>query len=248
MKLTVIGSSGSFPGPDSPASCYLIQHDGTNILLDLGNGALGALQKYLDIYSLDAVFLSHLHADHCADVGSLYVSLRYHPLGVKDPIAVYGPQGTSARLVDSYGPTDDPGVLGHLNVSEYAEGDSFTVGGMTITPFGVDHVIEGFGFKVEADGRTFVYSGDTDACPELVEASRGADLVLFEAAFVESLPYQRHIHMTGRTAAQTAVDAGVERLILTHIPPWNDPAEVLADAQAVLPGAVVAYSGMEVEI
>lgn len=248
MKLTIIGSSGSFPGPDSPASCYLLQHGDTNILLDLGNGALGTLQKYLDIYSIDAVFLSHLHADHCADVGSLYVSLRYHPLGVKDSIAIYGPAGTGERLVDSYGPTDDPGVLGYLNVAEFRDGDSFTVGALTVTPFAVDHVIQGFGFKVEADGRTFVYSGDTDTCPELVAASKGADLVLYEAAFVESLPYQPHIHMTGKTAAQAAVDAGVERLILTHIPPWNDPAEVLADAHSVHPGAVVAYSGMEVEI
>ncbi len=248
MKLTVVGSSGSFPGPDSPASCYLIQHEGTNILFDLGNGALGALQKYLDIYDLDAVFLSHLHADHCADVGALYVSLRYHPLGVKDPIAVYGPTGVHQRLVESYGPTDEPGVLGYLDVNEYSEGEPVTVGSIKITPFGVDHVIQGFGFRAEAGGRTLVYSGDTDACPELVTASRGADLALFEAAYIESLPYDRHVHMTGKTAAQCAVDAEVDRLILTHIPPWNDTEEVLSDARVVLPGAVAAYSGMEVEI
>ena len=248
MKLTVIGCSGSFPGPDSPASSYLVQHENTNVLFDLGNGALGALQNYIDIYDLDAVFLSHLHSDHCADVGSLYVSLRYHPNGPKDPISVYGPAGTKDRLVDAYGPTDEPGIPGTLDIREFADGQMFAIGSITVTPFAVDHVIDGFGLKAEAGGRTFVYSGDTDACPELIDASRGADLVLYEAAFVESLPYQRHVHMTGKTAAETAVAAQVDRLILTHIPPWNEIQEVLSDAHSVHPAAVAAYPGMEVEV
>lgn len=248
MKLTVVGCSGSFPGPDSPASCYLIQDGDTNILFDLGNGAIGDLQKYIDICDIDAVFLSHLHVDHCGDVGSLYVAVRYHPQGPRDPIAVYGPAGTTQRLIDSYGPTDGPGIPGYLNVNEFASGDTFTIGSITIKTFEVDHIISGFGFTAQADGRTLVYSGDTDKCPELTAASVGADLALFEAAFIESLPYDRHIHMTGKTAAESAVEAGVDRLILTHIPTWNDVAEVLADAHAVLPAAVAAYSGMEVEI
>ncbi|MCB0922659.1 MAG: MBL fold metallo-hydrolase, partial [Actinobacteria bacterium] len=70
MKLTVVGWSGSFPGPDSPASCYLLEHEDARILLDLGNGSLGALQRYADIYAVDAVFLSHLHVDHCIDLCS----------------------------------------------------------------------------------------------------------------------------------------------------------------------------------
>lgn len=240
--------SGSFPGPDSPASCYLVEDGTTKILLDLGNGALGALQKYIDIYDLDAVFLSHLHADHCADVGALYVAIRYFPLGTKEPVAVYGPSGTPQRLTDSYGPTDPPGVLGFLDVHEFSDGDQICIGSITITAIKVDHIIDGFAFKVEAGDRTFVYSGDTDTCTQLVDAATGADLALFEAAFIESLPYQRQIHMTGKTAAQVAVAAGVERLILTHIPPWNDVEETLTDARAVLPQTQVAYSGMEVEI
>jgi ribonuclease BN (tRNA processing enzyme) len=72
MRLTIVGCSGSFPGPDSPASCYLVEaeHDGATfrLVLDLGSGALGHLQRYTDLESVDAVVLSHLHADHCLDI------------------------------------------------------------------------------------------------------------------------------------------------------------------------------------
>lgn len=90
MRLTVVGCSGSYPGPDSPASCYLLEAEapdetgGTRtwrLLLDLGSGALGALQRYVDPLTVDAVLLSHLHADHCLDLSGYYVLRKYHPIG-----------------------------------------------------------------------------------------------------------------------------------------------------------------------
>jgi ribonuclease BN (tRNA processing enzyme) len=81
MRVTIVGCSGSFPGPQSPASCYLVQaeHEGRtwSMVLDLGSGALGPLQRYLDPTTLDAVVLSHLHADHFLDLCGLYVMQRY---------------------------------------------------------------------------------------------------------------------------------------------------------------------------
>ena len=102
MQLTIVGCSGSYPGPDSPASCYLVQaeHEGRtwNILMDLGNGALGALHRYVDPLDIDAVFLSHLHADHCIDMTSYYVLRKYHPSGEQEPLPVWGPRRTARRL------------------------------------------------------------------------------------------------------------------------------------------------------
>ena len=102
MKLTVIGCSGSYPGPESPASCYLLEadHDGRTwrIVLDLGNGALGALHRYADPLTIDAVLLSHLHADHCIDLTSYYVLRKYHPGGALPRIPVWGPQGVARRM------------------------------------------------------------------------------------------------------------------------------------------------------
>ena len=75
MRLTVIGASGSYPGPDSPASCYLLEaeYEGRpwRLLVDMGSGALGVLHRYVDPASVEAVLLSHLHADHCLDLVSL---------------------------------------------------------------------------------------------------------------------------------------------------------------------------------
>ena len=89
-----MGCSGSFPGPDSPASCYLVEADGFRLVLDLGNGALGALQRYSGLGEIDAICLSHLHADHCLDMCGYSVFQNYHPDGPRPPIPVYGPAGT----------------------------------------------------------------------------------------------------------------------------------------------------------
>src|SRR5262249_31310042 len=93
VRITVIGCSGSFPGPESPASCYLIEPDGFALLLDLGNGALGPLQRHIGLYEIGAVLLSHLHADHCLDLCGYWVARRYAPGGPKPRIPVYGPRG-----------------------------------------------------------------------------------------------------------------------------------------------------------
>jgi ribonuclease BN (tRNA processing enzyme) len=93
MRLTVIGCSGSFPGPASAASCYLLEADGFRLVIDMGNGALGALQRYAPLFGVDAIALSHLHADHCVDVYSYSIARTYAPDGPQPPIPVYGPAG-----------------------------------------------------------------------------------------------------------------------------------------------------------
>src|SRR6478735_9396988 len=95
MRLTVIGCAGSYPGPDAATSCYLVEADEPDgrtwrILLDLGSGALGPLQRFTDPFGIDAVFISHLHADHCLDLCGYHVLRRYHPDGVQPPIPTFG--------------------------------------------------------------------------------------------------------------------------------------------------------------
>ena len=85
MRLTVLGCSGSGPGPFSPASGYLVTAGDARLTLDLGNGTFGALQRHLDPWQLDAVAFSHLHPDHCADFTALVVYRRYHPHAPFDP-------------------------------------------------------------------------------------------------------------------------------------------------------------------
>ena len=108
MKLTVVGCSGSFPSAESACSSYLVEADGFRLLLDMGNGALGELQRHFGLYDLDAIFLSHLHADHCIDMCAYFVARYYrHDGGRCDAIPVYGPEGTEQRLTTAYADTPD---------------------------------------------------------------------------------------------------------------------------------------------
>jgi ribonuclease BN (tRNA processing enzyme) len=110
MRLTVVGCSGSIPGPHSPASCYLLEADGFRLVLDMGSGALGALQRYTSLTEVDAVALSHLHADHFIDVCSFWVARTYSPRGVLR-VPVYGPAATAVRIARA---NDDPDVTAPL--------------------------------------------------------------------------------------------------------------------------------------
>ena len=74
-----MGCSGSIPGPTSLSSCYLLEHDGYRVVVDLGHGSLGVLQQHIALTDIDAIVLSHLHADHSIDLTALYVAHRYGP-------------------------------------------------------------------------------------------------------------------------------------------------------------------------
>src|ERR1700722_14911428 len=107
MRLTIVGGSGSIPGPDGPASCDLLEAEGFRLVLDLGRGAAGALQRYLGLDDIDAVCLSHLHADHCLDMCGFAVAKIHHPLGRRRRLPVYGPAASACRLASAM--SLDPG-------------------------------------------------------------------------------------------------------------------------------------------
>ena len=244
VDVTIIGCSGSFAGPDSPASCYLVQaeHDGRtwSIVLDLGNGSLGALQRHIAPYAVDAVLLSHLHVDHCIDMCGLYVMMKYVPGGPgRDSLPAWGPRGAGAQLARAYGDVDSEDLLGVFAFHDLSDRASFRVGPFDITSYRVRHPVEAFGFRVEAGGRVLAYTGDTDECDALGPLMAGADLVLADAAFVDGRDTAPGIHLSGSRAASAAVRAGgVERLMLTHMPARTDPEVCRAQAAAVWPGEV----------
>lgn len=237
MKLTILGCAGSYPGPDSPASGYLLQipHDGgeLRIVMDLGNGALGALQRYVDPRHIDAILLSHMHPDHCMDMCGLFVASRYHPDGPYDRIPVWAPDGAGAYLAMAYGGVDGDRMDEQFDFHAWDPAGSVSLGPARISVARVVHPVPAFAIRVAAHGRSLVYTGDTGPTPVLGEFASGADVLLAEASFVERLDNPPDLHLTGAQAAQSANEAGVERLLLTHIPAWTDPAEVLADAHTV---------------
>lgn len=240
MRVTVIGCSGSYPGPESPASSYLVEAaEGERtwrILLDLGSGALGGLQKVVDPLSIDAVFLTHLHPDHYFDLSGYYVMRKYHPAGPPQRIPVWGPRGTAGRLAAAYGLPPDPGMTEEFEFHGYDEQGPVTIGPLTVEVAQVAHPVESYAIKVTHEGRVLVYSGDTGPCDALVDLARGADLLLAEAAFRDGEDNPVDLHMTGGQAADTAVRAGASRLVLTHIPPWYDPSVAFDEARPIFDG------------
>jgi ribonuclease BN (tRNA processing enzyme) len=244
MKVTVLGCSGSFAGPLSPSSSYLVQvqDDGRlwSVVLDLGSGALGALQRHLPLDQLDAVFLTHLHPDHCVDLCGLYVSRRYRPEGpFPSRLPVHGPMGTARRLDLMYHGLEDGGMAGEFDHQVVVDAVPVTIGPLTVTPYEVNHPVEAYGYRVEVDGAVLAYTGDTDDCPNLSPLLRGADLAFMDSAFVDGRDTVRDIHLSGSRAARAAVRAGgVKRLVLTHLPAWNDPEQCREQAAGVWPGDV----------
>ncbi|HST65167.1 MAG TPA: MBL fold metallo-hydrolase [Mycobacteriales bacterium] len=235
MRLTIVGCSGSVPGPDSAASAYLVEHEGFRLLLDLGSGAFGALQQHVDPATLDAVVLSHLHADHCLDLTAMVVHRRH---GVPEPlprIPVLGPAGTHDRLAAAYDPAARGGLRDVLAVTRVEPGER-ELGPFRLRFERVNHPVETHAVRVEAGGRALAYSGDTGISPGLVAVATGADLLLCEASVTDGLPHPPGLHLTGRDAGEHAARAGVGRLLVTHVPPWTDRSVVLAEAAGAFGG------------
>lgn len=240
MRLTVLGCSGSVPGPDSPASGYLVQAGSTSVAVDLGNGTLGTLQRVLDPFDLDGVVLSHLHPDHCADVSGLIVYRRYHPAGPRGALPLHGPSSTVERLRAAYATdVEDRLVTDLSDVFDFRSmPERFSLGELRITAVRVDHPCEAYGLQVRHGGRTLVYTGDTGPCVALAALAAGADVLLAEASWPHDGNRPPGVHLSGQQAGETAARAGVDRLLLTHVPPWTDPQQVLAEARSAYGGPI----------
>lgn len=248
MRLTVLGCAGSFPGPESACSAYLVEADGFRLLLDFGSGSLSALQRYAGLKSVDAIVLSHLHCDHMMDACSYVVVRRYAPDGPYPPIPVYAPAGAPERIASAYaldeGPLDDVYTFYAL-----APG-SFPIGPFQVIVDRVNHPVETYGVRIEYDGKALVYSGDTSSCEALLRLANNADLFLCEASYLDGVDNPPDLHLTGGEAGQIAAKAGVRRLLLTHlVAAWGSEVSTLENAVAAYPGPVeVARPGARYEV
>ena len=243
------GLCGEFPGPDSPASSYLLEADGFRVVVDFGNGSLGALQRYAGLFDIDAVCLSHLHADHCVDLYSYAVARAFSPAGPQPVIPVYGPARTAERMSYLHGLDGDD-----LGLTERFRFETLTPGRVSIGPFDVqlahvNHPVETFAFRFSYGGRSLVYTGDTGLSEAVPELAAGADVFLSEAAFLERPGLPPNIHLTARQAGAYANRAGVGQLVLTHLVPGNSSDDARAEAAAEFTGALdIAVAGQVIDL
>lgn len=253
MELLVLGCSGSLPGPESPASGYFLRSAaGEELTIDLGSGVLAQMQRRPEVDPATChILLSHMHADHCSDVPSLLVWRRFHPTAPSDgrhlligpSIAAQHIGQAGADCLESPDDLSDTFDIRVHKVGPEGEFDADTwphhsIGDLRIYSVPAVHPTESYITRFEdSSGTSIVYSGDTAPTEALARISRGADILLCEATWGDGTAKNpAGMHLSGAEAGQAAAEAGVGRLVLTHIPPWGD-------ANAAKESAAQFYSG-----
>ncbi len=237
MELTILGASGSYATAESPCSGYLLRADGHTIWMDAGNGTLGPLQRHVGIRDVDAVVLSHVHPDHCADMYPFFFAVLFPE--PERPIPVFTPPGVRERLEHLIGEDSRERWRTFLDWQELRPGDVAESGPFRFEIFDAAHSVDNNTLRISRDGSVLCYSGDTGPNPHLAEAARDADLFLCEASWSEA---QRGImgpvHLTAREAGEAARAAGAQRLMLTHMWADNDRAVMREQAADTYDGPI----------
>ncbi len=212
LAITVLGCSGSYPGPGGACSGYLVDDGATRVWVDAGSGTLANLQRHIACADLDAIVLSHEHPDHWGDLEGWHIVCRHviHRTG----FPVYAPAGLRGH---TYEP-DSPAFAWH----DVTGGDTVAVGTMSFTFSRTDHGPETLGMRVDAGGRSLGYSADTGPAWSLEALGPRLDLALCEATMTieEEGTLQ---HLSARQAGSSARAAGAGRLVLTHLWATLDP-------------------------
>jgi ribonuclease BN (tRNA processing enzyme) len=227
MRLTVLGACGAWPAAGQACSSYLFEHDGFRLLVDAGYATLPRLLERIGADEVDAVFVSHGHPDHCADLNPLLRAraLRDDP---PVPLPVYALPGA----LDAVLALDRPGMLADAYVlHEFTAGDALAIGPFQARTRLLPHWVPNAGVRLAAGGRVVAYTGDSGPSPDVVALARDADLLLAEATHVDEVPEDvRRYLCSAREAGRQAEEAGAGRLLLTHLWPGTDPAVALAAA------------------
>lgn len=228
MKLTVLGCNGPYPEAGGACSGYLLEAGGERVLLDCGTGTLAALTAILPPESLSAIVLSHLHYDHMSDM----LPLIYRMQG-KARMTVYAPDAPAAvhsLLKDAF------------DLRPIAAGGQ--IGGLRFTAMPVRHPVPCCAVRVEAEGKAFCYTGDTNTCDGLADFVRDCDLLLIDACFTDALWAEEKPHLSAWLAAELAAQANARRLLLTHFTPGSDLPLLLSQARQAYPDAQLARAGL----
>jgi ribonuclease BN (tRNA processing enzyme) len=232
MKITTIGWWGAYPNAGQATSGYLLESRGFTVLIDCGSGVLTQLQQYTTLQAIDAVVLSHYHADHVADIGCLQYAAR-----------ILMDLGQRKQPLKIYGHAEDKNFDG-LNYLHYSTGFAFDsqttlrLGPLKFTFCRNIHPDPCYSMRIEENGRAFVYISDTGYTDDLVEFAHKADLLLCEASLYDE--YQGRIpgHLSAGETGHIAAAAGVQHLVLTHLPHFGNHGRLVEQARSQYTGPV----------
>ncbi|MDQ4048219.1 MAG: MBL fold metallo-hydrolase [Actinomycetota bacterium] len=261
MRLTVLGKSPAWQDVDGACSGYLLEDEGTTLLLDCGNGVFAKMRRFVDYVDVDAVVLSHLHADHFLDLIPFSYALTYAPRQQPVPVErwpgtehparprLFSPPGARdffRRVVGAWGNEDL--VENAFELEEYEAHTVLEVGPFRIAFRPVPHFIDTYAISVEAanGGGRLAYGADCRPADELVEFAMGADLFLVEATLPRPERTGVRGHLTPEEAGEHGRRAGAKRVVLTHVSDELDQQEAReratrafgADVEVAREGAV----------
>ncbi|MEW2223030.1 MBL fold metallo-hydrolase [Streptomyces sp. NPDC006990] len=241
LSLTVLGSATPYASVDNACSGYLVSGRGTRVWMDAGSGTLAQLQRHVRLDEVDAIWISHLHADHSADLLTAYYAALFADVRLAAPIPLYGPPGIADRLAHFLtNSANRSPVESAFAVHELHDGHRARVGALTMTSRTVEHGIPAFAVRIEAEaeGRTLAYSGDTAPCANLAELAAGCDALLCEADSTQASAEGPQVHHTPEDAGDAATAARAARLIVTHVGRTLTPQEAVTRASARFAGPV----------
>lgn len=244
MKLTILGCYGPYPPSGGCCSGYLLQEKDCSVLLDCGNGVLSRLQEYIDYRKLNAIILSHLHADHVSDIMIMRYGLEMsYNAGLRhEPLPLYAPADPASEF-------ERLSYKNAYTVSSIDCGDTLQVGPFTMQFRKGVHAVTSLAMRIQSLSGTLVYSSDTENNSSLLEFASNADLFLCEANYhEEDINNNLPNHLSAGQAAQIASAAGVKRLFLTHHHPERDLQVSLSEAGKFFPQVELARERLIVDI
>lgn len=254
-RLVVLGSCGGWPEAGRACSGYVLEHEGTRIVLDLGYATLPRLLALLESYvadGIDAVVVTHAHPDHLVDLHGLFRA-RWFARREAAPIPLYAPAGV---LVMVAGLEDgDTAAVATVFDAHPLPAGPYRVGQFMLESWALPHHVPNAGVRLSAPGLTVAYTGDTGPDAALAELGRDADLYIIDATDrhqqpgTAPAPPGRRRNLSAREAAAAAAAAGARRLLLTHFWPGNDRDASRAAAAETFSGEILlADEGLEITL
>jgi ribonuclease BN (tRNA processing enzyme) len=213
VNITVLGKSPAWQDADGACSGYLVRGGGKTVLLDCGPGVFAKLRRRVDYVDVDAVVITHLHADHVLDLVPYASGLRYGPHSARPKL--YAPPGALeafAGMCHATNMTADHIVLA-FDVTIYDPADTLAIGELAVRFQPVPHYIPANAVEFAANGSRFTFSADCGPNQALCDFAAGTDLLLIEATLPVS---DGEGHLTPREAGEHAAKAGAKRVVLTH--------------------------------
>jgi len=227
MDITILGCSGGYPAKGGATTGYLIQLSGKNILIDFGSGVLSNLLRYVSIQEIDAIILTHLHADHMSDVFVLKYALQMNKQNGLDihPIPLFCP--ISPESVFDQFQNDTNLVVGHINAST-----ELPLFGATATFYRTNHPVECYGVRIEHEGRIFAFSADAVYGQELIPLFRQADLGIMDCGALETARKPVMLHMTPLDCFRLYQECSIKKVVLSHLVPYYSISDIVEEAES----------------